>query len=124
MHHSIAISMLKRTVSLTAVALVLGWAAFAAGCGSNNDHAGHDHGDHSKDAHDDGAPGDAKAKPYTLKDCVVSGEKLGSMGKVKRIVHEGQEIKFCCPHCEKDFRKDPAKYMKSKMDIDMGGQPV
>lgn len=54
----------------------------------------------------------AKPKPYPLTTCVVSGEKLGSMGEPKTIVHEGREIKFCCGECEKDFRKDPAKYIK------------
>jgi hypothetical protein len=49
-------------------------------------------------------------KPYPLKQCVISGEDLGDEPKV--IVHEGQEIKFCCPGCEKDFRKEPAKYLK------------
>ena len=51
-------------------------------------------------------------KPYPLTVCSVSGEKLGSMGEPKRIVYEGREIKFCCPNCEKTFRKDPAKYLK------------
>lgn len=54
----------------------------------------------------------AKPKPYTLKVCVVSDEKLGSMGETKTIVHEDREIKFCCAGCEKDFKKDPAKYVK------------
>ncbi len=55
---------------------------------------------------------DAKPKPYTLKTCVVSGEKLGEMGKPVMYVHEGREIKFCCKDCIKDFKKDPAKYVK------------
>ena len=24
----------------------------------------------------------------------------------------GQEIKFCCPDCVKDFQKDPDKFLK------------
>jgi len=55
---------------------------------------------------------DAKPKPYTLKTCVVSGEKLGEMVKPVMYVHEGREIKFCCKDCIKDFKKDPAKYVK------------
>ena len=58
---------------------------------------------------------EAKPKPYPLKTCVVSGEKLGEMGKPVVYVHEGREIKFCCKDCIKDFKKDPAKYMK-KLD--------
>lgn len=51
-------------------------------------------------------------KPYPFKECLVSGEEIGSMGEPMRIVYEGQEIKFCCPSCEKDFEKDPKKYLK------------
>ena len=50
-------------------------------------------------------------KAYPLKTCIVSGEELGKMGEPVRIVHEGQEIKFCCKSCEPDFKKDPAKYL-------------
>jgi YHS domain-containing protein len=53
-----------------------------------------------------------KPKPYTLKTCVVSDEKLGEMGDPYVYVHEGREIKFCCKNCVKDFKKDPAKYIK------------
>ncbi len=55
------------------------------------------------------------AKPYPLGTCLVSGEKLGSMGDPHVIVHEGREIKFCCSHCEPDFRKEPDKYL-SQLD--------
>jgi hypothetical protein len=51
-------------------------------------------------------------KPYPLETCVVSGEKLGGMGKEYVFTHEGQEVKLCCKSCLKDFKKDPAKYMK------------
>ncbi|HYE18852.1 MAG TPA: hypothetical protein VEA69_10430 [Tepidisphaeraceae bacterium] len=53
-----------------------------------------------------------KAKPYPLAVCVVSDEKLGSMGEPKAIVHDGREVKFCCASCEPQFKKDPAKYLK------------
>lgn len=56
-----------------------------------------------------------KAKPYPLDTCVVSGEKLGEMGKPFVFVYEGQEIKMCCKNCKKDFDKEPAKYIK-KLD--------
>ena len=97
------------------VALAVGFAVFATGCGNHDDHAGHDHDSHSEAGHSESAPHDeaeANVKPYTLKTCVVSGEELGSMGKVKRFVHEGQEIKLCCKGCEKDFKKDPGKFIK------------
>jgi len=56
-----------------------------------------------------------KAKPYTLKICPVSDEKLGEMGAPYVFTHEGRQVKLCCKSCLKDFKKDPAKYIK-KMD--------
>ena len=55
---------------------------------------------------------EAKAKPYPLKVCIVSGEKLGTMGKPAVIVQDGQEVQFCCKNCIKDFKKDPQKFLK------------
>lgn len=60
----------------------------------------------------------AKAKPYPLDTCIVSDEKLGEMGKPYVFVHEGQEIKMCCKSCQKDFKKDPAKYLKKIKDAE------
>jgi YHS domain-containing protein len=53
-----------------------------------------------------------KLKAYTLKTCVVSGDKLGEMGAPFVYAYKGREIKFCCKGCLKDFNKDPAKYIK------------
>lgn len=50
-------------------------------------------------------------KPYPLKTCIVSGNALDSMGGEQRIVHNGQEIKFCCKPCIAKFKQDPAKYL-------------
>ena len=50
-------------------------------------------------------------KPDLLKTCPVSGEKLGEMAPPTVIIYKGQEVKFCCPDCKKDFDKDPDKYM-------------
>ncbi|HEY1171758.1 MAG TPA: TRASH domain-containing protein [Verrucomicrobiae bacterium] len=44
--------------------------------------------------------------------CPVSGEELGSMGKPYVIQHQGKEVKLCCKSCEKDFKKNPDKYLK------------
>ena len=33
------------------------------------------------------------------------------MGEPFRLVYKGQEIKFCCKGCDKDFQKDPEKYL-------------
>jgi YHS domain-containing protein len=60
------------------------------------------------------ARGDDQKKliPYPLKTCVVSGEKLGEMGKPYVFEYKGREMKFCCKGCRKDFDKEPAKYIK------------
>ncbi len=53
-----------------------------------------------------------KAKPYPLTTCIVSGDDLEEMGGAVTFIHNGQEIKLCCKPCKKDFKKDPAKYLK------------
>jgi YHS domain-containing protein len=63
-------------------------------------------------AADEKAEAKPKPKPYTLKTCIISGEKLGEMGDPFVYVHENREIKFCCKGCLKDFKKTPAKYVK------------
>lgn len=55
---------------------------------------------------------DAKPKPYPLTTCIISGDKLGEMGKPAVLVVEDQEVQFCCKSCIKDFNKDPKKYLK------------
>lgn len=60
-----------------------------------------------------GSPTNAVVKPYPLDYCLVSGDKIGGdMGKPVVIVYQGQEIKFCCADCPKEFKKNPDKYMK------------
>ena len=62
-----------------------------------------------------------KAKPYPLKTCVVSDEKLGGeMGEPYVFTHEGREVKLCCKSCLKDFKKDTAKYVKKIDDAEKG----
>lgn len=57
------------------------------------------------------------AASYPLDTCVVSGEKLGEMGKPIDYIHkeEGKPdrlVRFCCKMCISKFKKDPAKYLK------------
>lgn len=57
------------------------------------------------------------AKPYVNTDgypldtCVVTGEKLGSMGEPHVVKYQGTTVKFCCSSCLKEFNKEPAKYI-------------
>ena len=85
--------------------LALGVAAFGmTGC-SKSEHE-HDSSDHA----------DKKVKTYPLDVCIVTDEKLGEHGKPYVFTHEGQEIKMCCKDCLKDFKKEPAKYLKKITD--------
>ena len=58
----------------------------------------------------------ADVKPYPLKNCLVSGNELGSMGKPITKVYDGQEVKFCCKPCIKKFDKDVAGNLKKIAD--------
>jgi len=49
-------------------------------------------------------------KPYPLTTCIVSDEKLDE--DIVTKVYNGQEIKFCCKKCIKDFEKDQSTYLK------------
>jgi hypothetical protein len=69
----------------------------------------------------DGTKGE-KVKPYPLKTCVVTGEKLGEMGKPYVFTHEGREIKLCCKGCLRAFNKEPAKYLKKLEEAEKKGK--
>lgn len=58
------------------------------------------------------ATNSAAVKPYPLDYCLVSGDKIGSMGKPIVVDYQGQEFKFCCPDCPAQFKKDPDQYVK------------
>jgi YHS domain-containing protein len=62
-----------------------------------------------------GADGASQGSSYPLETCVVSGEKLGSMGKSFVHTYQGREVQFCCKACLKEFNKDPQKFLK-KLD--------
>ena len=53
----------------------------------------------------------AEAKAYPLTTCIVTGNELGSMGKVITKVHEGREIRLCCKPCVKKFEANPDRYL-------------
>jgi YHS domain-containing protein len=88
--------MLFRSLLATTCALLLGAAAVAADTPPATDAA--------------------KATPYPLTTCIISGDKLDAMDGSITKVYDGQEIKFCCKSCIKTFEKDPAKYLKMVAD--------
>ncbi len=55
----------------------------------------------------------AKAvKAYPLDTCLVTDNKLGSMGTPITKVYGDQQVKFCCKPCVAKFEKAPARYLK------------
>jgi YHS domain-containing protein len=51
-------------------------------------------------------------KPYTSDTCVITDNKLGSMGTPITKTYGNQEVKFCCRPCIAKFEKNPDKYLK------------
>jgi YHS domain-containing protein len=49
---------------------------------------------------------------YPLDTCIVTGEKLGSMGAPVSIQYKGREFRFCCAGCPPKFQADPEPYIK------------
>ena len=60
-------------------------------------------------------------EPYPLDYCIVSGEKLGSMGDPVVEIHAGQEWKFCCSGCVDEFNEDPEKFIAKLAAAQEGG---
>jgi YHS domain-containing protein len=44
--------------------------------------------------------------------CPVSGEDFTVGAKTKQVVKNGKRYAFCCPDCQPEFEKNPAKYTK------------
>lgn len=51
-------------------------------------------------------------KNYPLDTCIVTDNKLGSMGTPITKTYKGQDVKFCCRPCIKKFYQNPDKYME------------
>ncbi|MBD3297278.1 MAG: hypothetical protein GF341_01380 [candidate division Zixibacteria bacterium] len=60
------------------------------------------------------------AKAYPLDYCIVSGEKLGSMGDPVVKTYQGREVKFCCQMCVPDFESNVVMYL-AKIDSAAAG---
>jgi YHS domain-containing protein len=101
---------MKKTLAIPLFAILglWGW----SGCGKDPEPGGTEHGTPAVRTSETAAPVDPNAKPYPLKTCPVSGEELGKMGEPYRFSYKGQEIKLCCKSCEKEFNKEPDKYLK------------
>lgn len=49
--------------------------------------------------------------PYTSDLCIVTDNKLGSMGDPIIKVYGKQEVKFCCRPCVKKFEEAQERYL-------------
>lgn len=93
---------------LSAALITLGFASTAAFAQQAHDHSTHDHAAPAV------GPAETQQRigdPWPLDTCIVSGEKLGSMGDPIILIHEGREVRFCCQGCVGTFKADPAKYL-------------
>lgn len=77
----------------------------------HGEHAGMKNAEHMMDGAEHKKEMKRVGDPWPLDTCVVSGEKLGSMGEPIVKLHEGREVRFCCKGCIGMFEKDPAKYL-------------
>jgi len=60
------------------------------------------------------------AAAYPIDFCVVSGEKLGSMGDAIEVTVEGRTVMLCCEMCKTDLMNDPSVYL-AKLDAAAAG---
>lgn len=68
-------------------------------------------------SHQNGSNVEQASKPYPLDTCVVSGESLKD-GFISHT-YKGQELRFCCKGCKKDFAKDPETYLRKLKKAEM-----
>ncbi len=54
---------------------------------------------------------EAQAKVIFNKVCPVAGDEIDAEGPT--VEYQGKVYAFCCPGCDKKFRKDPEKYIKN-----------
>lgn len=52
---------------------------------------------------------------YPLETCVVSGQKLGTMGEPVERVYGNRLVRFCCKGCVAPFEKNPTEHI-AKLD--------
>ncbi len=61
----------------------------------------------------------ADPKPQTK--CPVLG---GNVDKNAYVDYQGKRIYFCCEGCDKEFKKDPEKYMKKLQEEGVTPEPT
>ena len=59
-------------------------------------------------------------KNYPIDTCLISGEKLGSMGDSVNFVMGNRLYRLCCKMCKKKVKAEPSKY---RAMLDSGAKP-
>ncbi|HEY0945604.1 MAG TPA: hypothetical protein VGD81_10065 [Opitutaceae bacterium] len=121
---------MKFRLRLAALALVVGTSLLVVPDASAQTPKEHAANDKPAASAQSASTDSAKAKAdYPLTTCVVSGDPLegGDMGEAIDYVHkeEGKPdrlVRLCCKGCVRDFKKDPAKYLKA-IDDAAAGKP-
>lgn len=49
---------------------------------------------------------------YPLETCLVTKQKLTSMGKPVDVIYKNRLVRFCCNNCVAQFEKDPDEYIR------------
>jgi hypothetical protein len=84
---------------------------------TQEDHSGHDHGDHAASGDSDIAKALAslsaadRAAAEKQKTCLVGGEPLGSMGAPVKVTVLGRDVFVCCDGCTDALKADPEKFL-------------
>ncbi|MBI1291668.1 hypothetical protein GC173_10560 [bacterium] len=108
-----------KSITTTLIALTL--ATRAAFAHEASDHSSHDHAAHQAEAEASQPAEQSEATrvgdPWPLDTCVVSGEKLGSMGDPIIKLQGGREVRFCCEGCVGMFDNGPEKYLAKADEI-------
>ena len=98
-------------ITVLGILFLCAGSVYASESHDHSNHKGSMMKDHGMMEHE-GEMGESKAVEVGNKICPVSGEKVGEMGEIVKVEHNGKIYNLCCTMCAKDFKKDPEKYVK------------
>jgi len=66
----------------------------------------------------------ANGAEYPMTTCVVSGEKLGEMGRPVEVTVQDHTFLLCCNACATEVRAHPDKYIQMLEQAEQGQAPA
>lgn len=104
------------TKFLVPVALLLAAPLFADSGAQNAADSGDARGALIRVSKEDAAWADKERAAYPMQACVISGKRLGTMGRPAEFIYRvdgkpDRYVAFCCAGCDEDFLKEPAKHL-------------